>query len=158
MHFEAFELAQSAKQHQQKLLYLCASDKEARLIKHELKLYLAADTIGYYPEREILPYDRFSTPQSILQDRIGLLNSNKTSLQVVVTSGLNLLEKLPPKEFFSARKVLTTGQKLSIKELTGSLWMASLPLDRSEPSNGSLKMVKELNRLRELRIICREWK
>jgi len=46
MHFEAFELAQSAKQHQQKLLYLCASDKEARLIKHELKLYLAADTIG----------------------------------------------------------------------------------------------------------------
>ena len=121
MHFEAFELAQSAKQHQQKLLYLCASDKEARLIMHELKLYLAADTIGYYPEREILPYDRFSTPQSILQDRIGLLNSNKTSLQVVVTSGLNLLEKLPPKEFFSARKVLTTGQKLSIKELAENL-------------------------------------
>ena len=37
----------------------------------------------------------------------------------------------------------------------GSLWMASLPLDRSEPSNGSLEMIEKLNRLRELQVIQR---
>ena len=37
----------------------------------------------------------------------------------------------------------------------GSLWMASLPLDTSEPSNGSLEINEELNRLRELRVIQR---
>ena len=38
MHFEAHELAESAKNDSQKLLYLCASDKEARLVRHELDL------------------------------------------------------------------------------------------------------------------------
>ena len=37
----------------------------------------------------------------------------------------------------------------------GSLWMAALPLDRSEPPNGSLEMIEELNRLRELWVIQR---
>ena len=121
MHFEAHELAESAKNDSQKLLYLCASDKEARLVRHELELYLPKESIAYYPEREILPYDRFSTPQSIIQARISILNAPKTDLKVVVTSGLNLLEKLPAKEFFAARKILSTGDSLSIKELAENL-------------------------------------
>ena len=104
-HFEAFELAQCASKLNQRILYLCSSDKEARLVKHELELYLPAEEIAYYPEREILPYDRFSTSQSIIQSRIGLLNSSKENLKVIITSGLNLLEKLPAKEFFTARKI-----------------------------------------------------
>ena len=120
-HFEAFELAQCASKHNQKILYLCSSDKEARLVKHELELYLPAEEIAYYPEREILPYDRFSTSQSIIQSRIGLLNSSKENLKVIITSGLNLLEKLPAKEFFTARKIFHTGEKLSIKELADNL-------------------------------------
>ncbi|MBT3674646.1 MAG: hypothetical protein HOG09_05900, partial [Proteobacteria bacterium] len=120
-HFEAFELAQCASKHNQKILYLCSSDKEARLVKHELELYLPVEEIAYYPEREILPYDRFSTSQSIIQSRIGLLNSSKENLKVIITSGLNLLEKLPAKEFFTARKIFHTGEKLSIKELADNL-------------------------------------
>ena len=75
----AFELAQSVKTHNHKILYLCNSDKEARLIKNELKLFLDDSEIGYYPEREILPYDRFSTADSIIQKRIKLLNSDKSN-------------------------------------------------------------------------------
>ena len=56
----AFELAECAKTQNHKILYLCNSDKEARLIKIRLKLFLDDSEIGYYPEREI-PYDRFST-------------------------------------------------------------------------------------------------
>ena len=52
----AFELAQSVKTLNHQILYLCDSDKEARLIKNELKLFLDDNEIGYYPEREILPY------------------------------------------------------------------------------------------------------
>ena len=37
----------------------------------------------------------------------------------------------------------------------GILWMAALPLDRLEPPNGSLEIIEELNRLRELRVIQR---
>ena len=37
----------------------------------------------------------------------------------------------------------------------GILWMAALPLDRLEPSSGSLEILEELDRLRELRVIQR---
>ena len=70
----AFELAQYVKMQNHKILYLCDSDKDARLIKNELNLFLSDSEIGYYPEREILPYDRFSTADSIIQERIKMPN------------------------------------------------------------------------------------
>jgi len=100
MHFEAHELAESAKNDSQKLLYLCASDKEARLVRHELELYLPKESIAYYPEREILPYDRFSTPQSIIQARISILNAPKTDLKVVVTKWLKLAGETASERIF----------------------------------------------------------
>ena len=93
----AFELAQSVKTLNHQILYLCDSDKDARLIKNELKLFLDDSEIGYYPEREILPYDRFSTADSIIQERIKLLNSDKKNINIIVTSCTNLFEKLPSK-------------------------------------------------------------
>ena len=120
-HFEAFELAQSIKKQNHKILYLCNSDKDARLLKHELELYFLESEISYFPEREILPYDHFSTSQSIIQARIALLNSNKEHFKIIVTSGLNLFEKLPSKKFFTSRKLFNTGDKLTIKELGENL-------------------------------------
>ena len=117
----AFELAQSVKTLNHQILYLCDSDKEARLIKNELKLFLDDNEIGYYPEREILPYDRFSTADSIIQARIKLLNSDKKNINIIVTSCTNLFEKLPSKQFFVARKSYKTNDFLTIKDLTTSL-------------------------------------
>ena len=117
----AFELAQYVKMQNQKILYLCDSDKDARLIKNELNLFLSNSEIGYYPEREILPYDRFSTADTIIQERIKLLNSDKTNINIIVTSCINLFEKLPSKKFFVARKTFKTNDFLSIKDLTKSL-------------------------------------
>ena len=117
----AFELSQSVKIQNHKILYLCNSDKEARLIKNELKLFMDDNLIGYYPEREILPYDRFSTADSIIQERIKLLNSDKANFKIIITSCINLFEKLPSKDFFVARKIYKIGATLSIKELTSSL-------------------------------------
>ena len=114
----AFELAQSVKIQNQKILYLCHSDKEARLIKNELLLFMNDDEIGYYPEREILPYDRFSTADSIIQQRIKLLNADKTKIKIIITSCINLFEKLPSKNFFISRKIFKIGNTLTIKDLT----------------------------------------
>ncbi len=75
---------------------------------------LPSEEIAYYPEREILPYDRFSTSQSIIQSRIGLLNSSKENLKVIITSGLNLLEKLPAKEFFTALQTFSLGETIAL--------------------------------------------
>ena len=117
----AFELAQSALIQNKKILYLCSSDKEARLLKNELLLFLDQSEIGYYPEREILPYDRFSTADSIVQLRAQLLNSDKSKIKIAITSCLNIFEKLPPKSFFTSRKQFSKGDSLSIKDLSLSL-------------------------------------
>tara|TARA_Y100001970_G_scaffold165824_1_gene202805 strand:+ start:41863 stop:45147 length:3285 start_codon:yes stop_codon:yes gene_type:complete len=117
----AFELAECVKTQNHQILYLCESDKEARLIKNELELFLDKGLIEYYPEREILPYDRFSTADSVIQKRIKVLNSDKTNLKIVITSCINLFEKLPSKNFFVARKKFKIGDSLTIKELTTSL-------------------------------------
>ena len=117
----ALELAQSVKTNNKQILYLCDSDKEARLLKNELKLFMDDNLIGYYPEREILPYDRFSTADSIVQERINLLNSDKSNFKIIITSCINLFEKLPSKDFFVARKKYKIYDSLSIKDLTLSL-------------------------------------
>ena len=130
----AFELAQSVKIQNQKILYLCDSDKEARLIKNELQLFLTDDEIGYYPEREILPYDRFSTADSIIQERIKLLNSDKANIKIIITSCINLFEKLPSKNFFIARKNFKINDSLTIKDLTTSL--EALNYERTDKVNG----------------------
>ena len=117
----AFELIQHSKIEKKQILYFCESDKEARLLKNELLILLDSSMIGYYPEREILPYDRFSTSDSIIQDRLKLLNSDKKNLKIVVTSGINLFEKLPSKNDFLARKQFSLGDSLSIKDLTAIL-------------------------------------
>ena len=117
----AFKLIQHSKLEKKKILYFCESDKEARLLKNELLILLDNSMIGYYPEREILPYDRFSTSDSIIQDRLKLLNSDKKNLKIVVTSSINLFEKLPSKNDFLARKEFSLGDSLSIKDLTAIL-------------------------------------
>jgi transcription-repair coupling factor (superfamily II helicase) len=129
----AFELAQSAGMKNQQILYLCDSDKEARLINNELKLFMDASLIGYYPERELLPYDRFSTADSIIQERINLLNANKKNFRIIITSCVNLFEKLPSKDFFVARKNFKVNDLLSIKELTRTL--ENLNYERTDKVN-----------------------
>ena len=111
----AFELIKCSKLEDKQILYFCESDKEARLLKNELLLLLDDSSIGYYPEREILPYDRFSTTDSIIEDRLKILNSDKKNLKILVTSCINLFEKLPSKNNFLAKKQFRLGDSLSIK-------------------------------------------
>ncbi|MDC0443250.1 transcription-repair coupling factor [Gammaproteobacteria bacterium] len=129
----AFELAQSVALKNQQILYLCDSDKEARLLKNELKLFLDDSLIGYYPERELLPYDRFSTADSIIQERINLLNTDKANFNIIITSCINMFERLPSRDFFVARKNFKIDDFLTIKELTKTL--ETLNYERTDKVN-----------------------
>ena len=120
-HPVAFDITQRVKVHDKQILYVCNSDKEAQFLKNELLLFFETDEIGYYSDREILPYDRFSTTESIIQNRIQLLNGDKNSFKVVVTSCINLFERLPSKSFFQSRKKYIIGDLLSIKDLVLAL-------------------------------------
>ena len=120
-HPVAFDITQRVKVHDKQILYVCNSDKEAQFLKNELLLFFETDEIGYYSDREILPYDRFSTTESIIQNRIQLLNGDKNSFKVVVTSCINLFERLTAKSLFQSRKKDIIGDLLSIKELVLAL-------------------------------------
>ena len=118
---EAFNLAQYIKNSNKRILYLCNSNKDARFLKNELQIFFNKEEIGFYPEREILPYDRFSTTESIIQERIRLLNSDKIKFKIILSSCLNIFEKLPPSEYFISRKKFKSGDLLSINELKKNL-------------------------------------
>ena len=56
------------------LCIIVKDNKEAKLLKNELSLYLNSSNIRYFPENEILPYDHFSSPDNILIERFSILN------------------------------------------------------------------------------------
>ena len=49
----------------------------------------------------------------------------------------------------------SSSQSESSEVVCFDCWMAALPLNRSEPPSGSLEIIEELNRLKELRVIQR---
>jgi transcription-repair coupling factor (superfamily II helicase) len=103
---------------------ICAvvdSNKEARLLYNELDLYLNSDLIDYFPENEILPYDHFSSPESILKERFRILNSEKVVKKILITTIKNLFERFPPIGFFKSIQNLKIADKLSIEQLVNTL-------------------------------------
>ena len=97
------------------------SNKEARLLYNELDLYLNSDLIDYFPENEILPYDHFSSPESILKERFRILNSEKVVKKILITTIKNLFERFPPIGFFKSIQNLKIADKLSIEQLVNTL-------------------------------------
>ena len=73
-HIIAATLAEVFITENKSICYVAANNAEARIISHELSLYINPGLINFFPEREILPYDHFSSPESIIKDRFKILN------------------------------------------------------------------------------------
>ena len=71
----AHELCNYYQQSEKSICLVVNDNKEAKFITNELSLYLNNYEVNHFPENEILPYDHFSTPESILIDRFKILNS-----------------------------------------------------------------------------------
>ena len=75
----------------QKILVLTSNNKESEHVVKKLQNDFKDIKIVNFPDREILPYDHFSTPDLILKQRVNAINNFEDS-QILVSSFKNLLE------------------------------------------------------------------
>ena len=113
-HRFAHQLFESNRDKNNALCVIVENAKEAKLLKNELNLYLDSSKIDYFPENEILPYDHFSVPESIVKERFRILNSVRNN-KIIITTVKNLFEIYPIISFFKSRNNFSSGDKLSIK-------------------------------------------
>lgn len=100
-HITAATLVHTLEVEKKSICYITSSNSEAISICNELQLYLDENSVEYFPEREILPYDHFSSPESILKKRFKILNSSKDS-KIMVTSIKNIFERFPSRNYFNS--------------------------------------------------------
>ena len=90
-HRFAHQLFEANKNKDNALCVIVENAKEAKLLKNELNLYLDATKVDYFPENEILPYDHFSVPESIVKERFKILNSIDNN-KIIISTVKNLFE------------------------------------------------------------------
>ena len=120
-HTNAHHLCKTFSTSEKSICVIVESNKEARFLYNELGLYLDSNLIDYFPENEILPYDHFSSPESILKERFRILNSTNANKKILITTIKNLFEIYPPKGFFKSIQDLKISDKLSIEQLVKTL-------------------------------------
>ena len=106
-HTNAHHLCKTFSTSEKSICVIVESNKEARFLYNELGLYLDSNLIDYFPENEILPYDHFSSPESILKERFRILNSTNANKKILITTIKNLFEIYPPKGFFKSIGFIT---------------------------------------------------
>ncbi|MEK9649841.1 MAG: helicase-related protein [Gammaproteobacteria bacterium] len=102
-------------------IFVTLSDNESKLLKQELLILNPNMDVHIFPSKEVLPYDLFSTPSSIRQQRISILRKRK-EISGILLCPLNVLTELfPPKSFLDATKKIKVNQNLSILDVKKSL-------------------------------------
>ena len=113
-HIIAASLAEVFITENKSICYVAANNAEARILSHELSLYINPDLINFFPEREILPYDHFSSPESIIKDRFKILNKVDNMPNILITSSKNLFERFPSKSFFRSLQSFNVGDSIAL--------------------------------------------
>ena len=100
----------------QKTLFICSSNEEIDYIHSKLLNNSSKTNIVRFYDREILPYDHFSTPDDVIKNRIDQLLKLKDA-NLILTSLKNTFEFYPDYEFYGSLETFKTGDKLRISEL-----------------------------------------
>ena len=83
-------------------LIIASSPYEADMLTKELSFFTKHD-VKYFPDREILPFDQFSSDINVLLKRSKFLKyCTKAKNTIFISSIQNLFSLLPPKYFFQA--------------------------------------------------------
>ena len=118
-------LAQMASHHQQTFCVLCKDSAQVQSLARELDFFLQQTSIPrvVFPDREILPYDRFSPHQDILSERIATLAQLPGMRSGIVLVAINsAIVRLPPVGHIQVQAMrLAQGQKLQIEQLRQQL-------------------------------------
>ena len=113
---ETFKSLKSSFEKKSKILLICSSNSEIDLIYEELINSVNKNKIVRFYDREILPYDHFSTPDDVIKKRFDEIQ-NVYDAQLVISSLKNLFEFYPRQNFYKSLKEFKTNEKISISEI-----------------------------------------
>ena len=116
----AFEICNKFRKTKKSLCIIVDNVRNAQLLKNEISFHIGDDSVEFFPENEILPYDHFSVPESITKRRFHILNKFNQR-NIVITTVKNLFERYPPISHFKSFKNFEINQILSIKDLVAIL-------------------------------------
>ena len=113
---ESFKSLKSSLEKNSKILLICSSNTEIEHVYEELVDFVNKSKIVRLYDREILPYDHFSTPDDVIKKRFDEIK-NIFDAQLVISSLKNLFEFYPHHNFYKSLKEFKVNEKISISEL-----------------------------------------
>ena len=118
-------LAQIAADSEQLLFALCKDSAQVHRLARELGFFLSDPALPccVFPDRETLPYDRFSPHQDILSERIATLARLPHMQRGIVLAAVNsVIVRLPPVGHIQVQAMpLARGQRLHLESLRQQL-------------------------------------
>ncbi len=113
---ETFKSIKSSLEKNSKILIICSSNLEIEDVYDELIDFVNEKKIVRFYDREILPYDHFSTPDDVIKKRFDEIK-NVYDAQLIISSLKNLFEYYPHHNFYKSLKEFKTNEKISISEI-----------------------------------------
>ena len=113
---ETFKSLKSTLEKNRKILLICSSNLEIEDVYDELIDFVNEKKIVRFYDREILPYDHFSTPDDVIKKRFDEIK-NIFDARLVISSLKNLFEFYPRHNFYKSLKEFKTNEKISISEI-----------------------------------------
>ena len=113
---ETFKSLKSTLEKNSKILLICSSNSEIEDFYDELIDFVNEKKIVRFYDREILPYDHFSTPDDVIKKRFDEIK-NIFDTRLVISSLKNLFEFYPHRNFYKSLKEFKTNEQISIGEI-----------------------------------------
>lgn len=112
----AYQTVQAAGSHSQPILCITDNSHQAYDIVHQLRFFLGAkdETVLFFPDKEVLPYDSFSPHRRINSQRIkSFYRLLHQDYRILVCAVDTLMQRVPPPEYFVNHGILLSkGQQL----------------------------------------------
>ena len=102
-------------------IFITSNDNESRLLSQEILLLNSDIEIHIFPSKEVLPYDLFSSPKSVRQQRTDILRKRNQLEGILLCPFSAITELFPPKSFIDASQLIELNQNISIQEIQKSL-------------------------------------
>ena len=109
--FEQFQISD------QSICLITKNNQESIYIYNGLKYFFDEDCLKLFPETEVLPYDHFSSPERVIQNRFQIINEAYLSKNILITSIKNIFERYPEIEYFKSFETFKLGHKISVLNL-----------------------------------------
>ena len=113
---ETFKSIKSSLEKNSKILIICSSNSEIEDVYDKLIDFVNEKKIVRFYDREILPYDHFSTPDDVIKKRFDEIK-NVYDARLIISSLKNLFEYYPRHNFYKSLKEFKTNEKISISEI-----------------------------------------